>query len=248
MGRGEKVNYTVDDLRRAVEETSSWRGVMRHLGFVTTNGYLGERLRREAEEAGINFGHFYKRRADWSNEEVADAVRNSSSWTEALLRLDAPANSFQIAKLKGRTHKLGLDRSHLGAAWQIEMAMPFRLDPDPLALRLAAPAIATAWFMRRGYGVSLPVEARPYDLIVEADRNLYRIQVKTAGSRDGNTYVARIGRTPKRDRQVIPYDPDDVDFFFLIDVDGNLYLVPTAELGGATRVSLSTLEHRKVAQ
>jgi hypothetical protein len=43
------------------------------------------------------------------------------------------------------------------------------------------------------------------------------------------------------------YEPDDVDFFFIVDGDmTHYYLVPSQEVAGFGSVSLATLEHRKV--
>ena len=105
-----------------------------------------------------------------------------------------------------------------------------------------------AWFARRGYTVSLPTEPGPYDLIVEADGTLYRVQVKTATYRDGKSgqFCVRVSRRPLRDNVQVAYDPADVDFFFIVDGDAIQYLVPLAELGGAQYVTVSTIRHQIV--
>jgi hypothetical protein len=110
------------------------------------------------------------------------------------------------------------------------------------------------WFMSRGYLVSLPVEPGPYDLVVESDAGLQRIQVKTAGTvaPTGN-YVAKMTRTvydvdAPRSRagcyRAAPYAPGTTDFFFLVAGDGAMYLIPFGAVAGATNVTLSK-DYRK---
>jgi hypothetical protein len=55
----------------------------------------------------------------------------------------------------------------------------------------------------------------------------------------------RLAQNPKY-RKTIVYDPDDVDFFFIIDGDLTYYLVPAEEVAGLGSVSLATLKHREV--
>jgi PD-(D/E)XK endonuclease len=87
----------------------------------------------------------------------------------------------------------------------------------------------------------------PYDLVVDAEGALYRVQVKTATARDRKSGVwsCRLAQNPKY-RKTVVYDPDDVDFFFIIDGDMTYYLVPGEEVAGLGSVSLATLGHRQV--
>ena len=98
--------------------------------------------------------------------------------------------------------------------------------------------------------MSFPVEARPYDLVVEATGRLWRVQVKTTVGTDpkSGVPVCRINRVPSRDRREIAYDTDEVDFFFVVVGDGTCYLIPIQEVAGALNISLSTVPHRQVSQ
>jgi hypothetical protein len=53
MSQGVKLAYSEDDLRIAVRDSNSWRGVMRALGYKTTNGRLAAGIRLQAEGLGL---------------------------------------------------------------------------------------------------------------------------------------------------------------------------------------------------
>jgi hypothetical protein len=95
--------------------------------------------------------------------------------------------------------------------------------------------------------VSHPAEPRPYDLAVEADGILYRVQVKSVTGKDhkSSAWICRLGQNP-RYRKTVLYDPDDIDFFFIVTAADEYYIVPIEEVAGQGSVSLSTLEHRRV--
>ncbi|HEX6196945.1 MAG TPA: hypothetical protein VFZ37_13615 [Jiangellaceae bacterium] len=39
-------------------------------------------------------------------------------------------------------------------------------------------------------------------------------------------------------RSIAPYGPDVVDYFFIVDGAGALYLIPSSVLGGRTRINV----------
>ena len=114
-------------------------------------------------------------------------------------------------------------------------------------LRSAAPSLAAAWFIQRGCHVSWPLEPCPYDLVVDISRVLYRIQVKTATGRDAATGAWACGLLQNGNHKNSPYDPDDIDFFFIVDGDGGYYLVPIEDVVGQGQVNLNTLEYRRIS-
>jgi hypothetical protein len=250
MARGVKIEVSDEDLRIAVQNSHSWREVMRVLGYATTNGYLGEQLRLRATGLAIDYSHFsHRRHSPWSVEALTTAIRNSTNWAGVAVELGVSPLHYQtLSSIKGHAARLGIETRHLANGRQVELPVPFTSNPDVRYLRQSANCVAMAWFARRGYRVSVPAEPVPYDLIVEADGRLYRIQVKTAIGKDSKSGapVCRVCRIPRRDGRRIAYDPDDVDFFFIIDGEGNKYIIPLAELGGAVSVSLRTVMHRQV--
>jgi PD-(D/E)XK endonuclease len=248
MSQGVKLTYSEADLRAAVQKSTSWRGVMRTLGYATTNGRTANGIKLEAEELGLDTSHFgHGPKRTWPAKQVEEAVQASASWSEVVGRLGfSSANAEAIARVRGLAARLGIDSRHFTSHRQQIGEIPFTAVPDNRYLRRAAASIAMAWFARRGYTASLPTEPRPYDLIVEAGAALYRIQVKTATYGKSGNFECAISRQPLRDGQKIAYDPADVDFFFIVDPDGGQYIVPIAELGGRKYVSLNTIDHRKV--
>lgn len=40
----------------------------------------------------------------------------------------------------------------------------------------------------------------------------------------------------------IPYDPDTLDYFFVIDGDGAIYLIPSRVVGGMTAISVGAYQ------
>jgi hypothetical protein len=248
MERGVKLTYGDDDLRKAVEVSHSWRGVMRELGYATSNGYLAMRLRHRAEELGLDLGHFPVKRI-WSARELEEAVQQSTNWGDVAVQLGQYPNGANIAKLRACADRAEISYGHFPETFStVAAVMPFTDTADERFLPTAAIAMAAAWFLRRGYGVSYPIEARPYDLVVEWGNSLYRIQVKTTRARDRNSGagICGIKRVPRRDHLQLAYDPADVDFFFIIDVSGDYYIVPIQDVVGSKQVSLTTIRHRKV--
>lgn len=91
--------------------------------------------------------------------------------------------------------------------------------------------------MMKGYGVSFPFgHNHQYDLIVDKDSKLYRIQVKTAKNEDGNRYYiqAEAGRYDRKYVDLFAgYSEDEVSTFF----------IPVAEASGKRqRVTYTDLD------
>jgi PD-(D/E)XK endonuclease len=250
MPRGIKLNVTDDALRAIIQNERSWRGVMRALGYATANGGIQARLRSQAQMAGISTGHFWGK-SSWPVEEVAAAVRRSTNWSEVAVRLGRSPSSASIAKVRGYSVRLGIDFRHFPSERLVDSASPFGNAPEQRYLRRAATGIAMAWFAHRGYGVALTVELEPYDLIVEAHGSFHRVQVKSATGRShSQELLCRLSRQPGHgsDRRAIAYDPADLDFFFIVSVDGACYLVPIKEVAGQTSITLTMLSACKVDQ
>ncbi|MGH3388836.1 MAG: group I intron-associated PD-(D/E)XK endonuclease [Actinomadura sp.] len=92
----------------------------------------------------------------------------------------------------------------------------------------------------------MPVEPQKYDLILETGRGFKRVQVKSTTRFSNNGWQASVSHRPDKDRKREPYSPDDVDLFFVIDGDMNLYLVPIEAVGGRIAISLRSYENFRV--
>lgn len=236
MPRGIKIDVTDVDLRNAIEVSTSWRGVLRHLGYATTNGHLSASLKARADSAGISAGHFRGKRS-WSDADLQAAVANSTCWTDVAVQLGLVVGSG-MARVKARAMQIEIDTAHfVGASRDRQAGEPIFTDPPgPLHLSRAAPSMAAAWFARRGYTVSLPLEPCSYDMIVDDHGMLLRVQVKSTRTRMGKGWVCRLmNKTSFVKRE--PY-PESVDVFFLVDGDLGMYVVPVARLAGTGSVQL----------
>jgi len=96
-------------------------------------------------------------------------------------------------------------------------------------------------------GVMFPVWLDPltavYDLLVSMPEGVKRVQVKTTTccGKDGWTVV--VGRRPyssgNRERRV-PYDPELIDWFLILDGDLTMYLIPSRVIAGRVGILLRT--------
>ncbi len=82
----------------------------------------------------------------------------------------------------------------------------------------------------------------PYDLVVTFPSGMKRVQVKssTFRGRHGSWHVG-IGKRPyvlDKSASRTAYDPNELDYFFVIDGLGHMYLVPIAAVAGRTTMSV----------
>jgi hypothetical protein len=130
----------------------------------------------------------------------------------------------------------------------LQVPLPFTAPDSANQLRAAALGEAISWFLRRGYVPSIPVEPTRYDLVVESDQGLKRVQVKSTAYQERGRFVAGIGRmeydgtmetlNASGRRTRARYSPDDVDFFFIVTSSGDKYLVPIEVAGVAKSLTL----------
>ena len=99
--------------------------------------------------------------------------------------------------------------------------------------------MAAAWFELCGHSVSWPLEPCRYDLLVWIAETARRIQVKTTTVKQGMSWTAWISKTGK---ERTTYDPDEIDYFFVIDGDFDYYLIPAEVVGGLTAIRLSAYQ------
>ena len=101
---------------------------------------------------------------------------------------------------------------------------------------------AIGWFGRRGLTVSIPLaDNQPYDLVVDVDGALARVQVKTTTVRSAyGRFMASIetagGNQSFHTRK--PFDPALVDILFVLTDDGDRYVIPTGVIDARRAVTL----------
>jgi len=99
--------------------------------------------------------------------------------------------------------------------------------------------IAASWFTLCGGEVSWPLEPARYDLVVLVDDQVLRIQVKTTTVCDDSRWTVWLSSSRG---QRVPYSPDEVDAFFIVTADLDLYLIPLAAVAGLHAIQLSRYE------
>jgi hypothetical protein len=104
--------------------------------------------------------------------------------------------------------------------------------------------------MERGYTVCIPVKPALYDLVVDSDAGLVRVQVKSTTSHDRTgRWLVRIHRmaydptvkpTANGSRVKCVYSPGEVDFFFIVTAEGDNYLIPLESTNGVSSLTLDS--------
>ena len=244
MARPSKLERTWSDaqLTDAVAGSSNWRNVMRKLGLNATSAGTIRIVRRDVERLGLDTSHFRGKRI-WSDAQLRRAVMNSHSWDELLDALGlAPGSGDARIRVKAHAIRLGLDLSHLENPLG-NSAGPAEAQPDLRYLRDAATSLAASWFSLCGFSVAIPAEPTVYDLLVDMQDGIKRVQVKTTTCYSKDGWAVVVGRRSysagNRERR-IPYDPESIDWFFIVDGDLAIYLIPSRIIAGRVGILLHT--------
>jgi hypothetical protein len=154
-------------------------------------------------------------------------------------------------RLKGHAVRLGIDIAHLET-----VAIPppppalSSAQPKPSHLRDAAEPFAAAWFAARGFQVAVPSQPSSYDLLVTFAEGIRRIQVKSTTFRGKHgTWTVAIGQRPyesETTKQRTSYDPDALDYFFVIDGDYSVYLIPKEVVAGRLAINVGAYASYRV--
>ena len=121
-------------------------------------------------------------------------------------------------RVRAHALRLGLDVSRLESTADIKERS--RRHPDLKHLRQAATSLAACWFSLCGFNTAIPVEPAVYDLLVSGPDGIKRIQVKTTTHNSKNGWMIQVGRRPysvANNARLVPYDPDLIDWFFVVD-------------------------------
>jgi hypothetical protein len=231
--------YTDDDLRAVVPKSANWHEVMRALGLPTTSAGRIRAVRRHVDNLGLDTSHFRGKRR-WTDAQLRQAIIGCHAWNDVLAFLGlTPGDSDARTRVKAQAIRLGLDISHLGRPRP--EGNPSAMRPILGHLRDAGSALAASWFALCGCLVSWPLEPAIYDLIVTTPAGLQRVQVKTTTGMTKDGWSVTVGRrpySPGNRVSAIPYDPDDLDLFFIVDGDMTMYVIPSRVLAGRVRVLL----------
>jgi hypothetical protein len=235
----DKRTWSDSELVSAVAMSRSWRGVMRELGLCATSTGSIQVVKRHVARLGLDTSHFSGQRR-WSDAQLRRTVADSYSWPELFRGLGLLGSGDDRTRVKAHAARLGLDVRGLDGPDTDAVAGPvFR--PDIKHLREAGTAIATMWFLLCGYNVSIPLEPAVYDLLVSTRDGIKRVQVKTT-TYNKSGWAVSVGRRPyATDNRgpLVPYDPDLLDLFFILDGELTMYVIPSRVIAGRVGILLS---------
>lgn len=222
------------DLTTAVTASRSWRGVMRELGLCETSAGSLRVVKRRVAKLALDTSHFTGQRT-WSDAVLRRAAAQAHSWNELLDAIGIESNSGEArVRIKAHALRLRLDLSHLATEPQAPPPRPSG-QPTLRNLREAAASLAAAWFSLCGFSPAIPVEPTVYDLLVSVPDGIKRVQVKTTTYYSKGGWQVVVGRRPYSagNREgLVPYDPDLIDWFFIVDGDLAMYLIPSQVIAG----------------
>jgi hypothetical protein len=237
-----KRDWSDTDLTRAVAASRSWRGVMRELGLCVTSAGSLRVVKRRVAVMGLDTSHFTGQRR-WSDAALKRAVAHAYSWEELLAMIGVKARSGdERIRVKAHALRLGLDLSHLtDQSKEVRCQTP--LKPALPYLRQAATSLAASWFALCGCPAAIPIEPAVYDVLVSTPEGFKRVQVKTTTYNGKSGWQVAVGRrsysVANKERQV-PYDPELIDWFFIVDGDLTIYLIPSKIIAGRVAILLRT--------
>jgi hypothetical protein len=215
---------------------------MRELGLNPDNGGTTLTVRRHATWLRLDTSHFKGNRS-WSDAVLRQAVTDSRTWDEVLTTLGLSSRAGgERTLVKAHALRLGLDLSHLGRHVH-RPADPCELEPDIAHLRRAAESLAATWFILCGRNVAFPVKPDTYDLLVDMPDGPKRVQVKTTTFKSKDGWLVQIGRRPYsigNNALLVPYDPEIIELFFIVDGDLAMYLIPSRVIAGRVQILLRT--------
>ncbi|MCW2938949.1 MAG: hypothetical protein JWN00_1934 [Actinomycetia bacterium] len=235
--------WTDEQLRQAVEDSNSWRAVQRALGLHEGSSASRRTLQKHATRLELDTSHFTGGRR-WTQQQLIRASRAASTWQELGDLLGVTTESGMRTFIKGHAARIGLDLSHLSRPRpkiNHQESSLTGLAYQPEHLRRVAPHIAMTWFMARGCTPSLPTEPEPYDLIVNTPAGLQRVQVKSTTCKSNGHWQVGVGHGsggPRPQDRVMPYDHEEIELFFIVDGDLNMYLIPSLVLAGRVSVAV----------
>jgi hypothetical protein len=128
--------------------------------------------------------------------------------------------------------KLGKTRPKRCVAENSELSLI--LKRDETQLRVAAEHFARFFFILNGFNILVPEVGAPYDLVVDMKGGLQKVQVKSSTRKVVNDYEFALRRVRNNSNSIRRtfYSSKECDWFFLLDLDLNAWLIPFDLLKG----------------
>jgi hypothetical protein len=215
---------------------------MRELGLDGTSAGAIRVVRRHVVHLGLDTSHFTGQRT-WSDARLIQAAPHARTWSALLAAIGVKSSSRAYrTRVNAHAVRLGVDLSHLDDQ---PREAGSRSGPTPVLknLRDAATMLAACWFSLCGFATAIPVEPAVYDLLVSMEDGIRRVQVKTTTYYSKGGWQVAVGRRPYSagNREgLVPYDPDLIDLFFIVDGDLAMYLIPSQVIAGRVQILLRT--------
>ena len=105
----------------------------------------------------------------------------------------------------------------------------------------AGMALAIAYFGANGYTVSIPLnDTQDYDLIVDKDDKLLKVQVKFTGTKENEKYRVKL-MTNGRNKNYGTVKDSSVDILFVVTSNKDTYLIPKEVITQVSNVRLTNI-------
>lgn len=209
-------------------------------------------IQRRAELLGLDISHFDPTARvalrSYSDDDLRTAVAGAGCWADVMEKL-GKQRTARSGLVQRHAEQLGVDTSHIGSTrWASPVPAGPSLFTKGSGSRLCSGlSIAASWFLDRGYLASVPLEPGPYDLVVESDSGLKRVQIKSTRYTGGNgrcmvrltrrIYDASAKGNAGGRYRTRPYNGSEVDLFFVI-ANGVRYLIPRDAVDGLVTLVL----------
>ena len=100
---------------------------------------------------------------------------------------------------------------------------------------------AIGYFSSKGYTVCIPLtDSQDYDLVIDIENILYRVQVKTTRHKPGKYYITNLkvcgGNRSGNSSKL--FNPDLIELVFILTNDGIQYLIPSKKIEATSAISL----------
>ena len=93
-------------------------------------------------------------------------------------------------------------------------------------------------FVEHGYMVSIPSGTADYDLVVDCDNGLKKVQVKSTKKTNGNVNICK-GTNGQKGSKKYPYPSDSVDFFAIhFSKIDEWYIIPRCATGDSMNIRI----------
>ena len=98
---------------------------------------------------------------------------------------------------------------------------------------------ATKCFVEYGYMVSQPNGTADYDLIIDVNNSLQKVQVKSSSKGNGNVNICK-GTNGHSGLKKYPYPEDSIDFFAVHDiVNDQWHIIPRKATGDGLNIRIA---------